>query len=246
MLVQGILEYEDRQFEFLYVFQEFSPEYCMIQYEGKSYNLKFLASRFKFITAFRAFEDYFESGMMRMHVKKVLDGNEKQYYFKYFDILVSMELAHINEKEDYVIGKITELIPTYDSETGLFLIDAHIGNKIVHFLEEEDLTFFFKYAKIRLGYYSGEKLDELISCVGTYLDITFGRKNVLEHYQMTSPSCMKVFPEKTLENFTNTGAFEITSYGMVDTAVREKMYYNIKNILNDIVSENLLNDLAEY
>ena len=63
---------------------------------------------------------------------------------------------------------------------------------------------------------------------------------------MTSPSCMKVFPEKTLENFTNTGAFEITSYGMVDTAVREKMYYDIKNILNDIVSENLLNDLAEY
>ena len=52
--------------------------------------------------------------------------------------------------------------------------------------------------------------------------------------------------EKTLSNFIETGLFSVGSNGLIDNTVKEKLYEEIEERLEDIISEGILRELVEF
>ena len=77
------------------------------------------------------------------------------------------------------------------------------------------------------------------------MDLKKGYK-VLDMSGITSSNCFVEKKEKTLSNFIETGLFSIGNNGLIDNTVKEKLYEEIEERLDDIISEGILRELVEF
>lgn len=246
MTLTGTFFLKKEKIEFLFAMKEFGKKNIYLKYKDKTFDLRYLINVFKTEKFFLAIKRYYEKGIFENHVKNVLDGPEsKKYVFKFMDLIIEIELSDKIENNS-VITKITELEAEFDEETSKFLITAYTGNKIIFKNEEneKDINFFYRKAKIVLGYYSSD-LNEILKLVGTYVDLKKGYK-VLDMSGMTSSNCFVEKKEKTLSNFIETGLFSVGNNGLIDNTVKEKFYEEIEERLEDIISEGILRELVEF
>jgi hypothetical protein len=243
MTVAGTFFLEKEKIKFLFAMGEFGKKNIYLEYKDKMFDLRYLINVFKTEKIFLAIKTYYERGIFENHTKSVLDGAEtKKYIFKFMDLIIEMELFD-KVGNNSVITKITELEAEFDEEVSKFLIIAYTGNKII-FKDEEDIRFFYRKAKIALGYYNSD-LNRIIKLVGTYVDLKKGYK-VLDMSGMTSSNCFVEKKEKTLSNFIETGLFSVGNNGLIDNTVKEKLYEEIEERLEDIISEGILRELVEF
>lgn len=243
MTVAGTFFLEKEKIKFLFAMKEFGEKNIYLEHRDRMFDLRYLINIFKTEKIFLAIKMYYERGIFETHIKSVLDGAEaKKHIFKFMDLIIEMELF---EKigSNSVITKITELEAEFDEEESKFLITACTGNKVI-FKDEENIHFFYRKAKIVLGYYNSD-LNRLIKLVGTYVDLKKGYK-VLDMSGITSSNCFVEKKEKTLSNFIETGLFSIGNNGLIDNTVKEKLYEEIEERLDDIISEGILRELVEF
>lgn len=243
MTLVGTIFFNKEKIDFLFVMGEFGKKNIYLQYKGKTYDLRYLVNTFKTERFFLAIKMYYDSGIFEKHAKKVLDGPEAgKHIFKFIDLIIEMRLSEKTEHNS-IISKITELEIEFDEEVDKFLITAVTGNKIVH-KDENGTSFFYKKIKIELGYYNSD-LNGVISLVGSYINIKKGYR-IVEIFGMSSFNCFTERKKKTLSNFEETGLFSLKHNGIIDNTVKEKLYEEIENRLNGIISYEMLKELVEY
>ena len=243
MTLIGTFFFGKEKMDFLFVIGEFGKKNIYLENKGKIYDLRYLINTFKTEKFFSAIKTYYESGMFERHAKKVLDGPESEkYIFKFIDLVLEMKLSDKTEHNS-IITKITELEIEFDEYEAKFLVIATTGNKIVY-KNENGFHFFYRKVKIELGYYSSDLIN-IIGLVGTYIDLKKGY-HIIEVSGETNSVCFTEKKEKTLSNFIETGFFSLNYNGIIDNAVKEKLYEDIESRLDNIISNEMLKELVEY
>ena len=64
--------------------------------------------------------------------------------------------------------------------------------------------------------------------------------------EISNSNCFIEKKERTFSNFIETGLFFMNYNRIFDNTVKEKLYEEIENRLNGIVSEEILKALVEY
>lgn len=243
MTLTGTFFFKEEKINFIFMMKEFGKKLIYLEQKEKMFDIRYLINTFKTEKIFLAIKMYYEKGIFENHAKEVLDGPEvKKYIFKFIDLIIEMELSEKIEHNS-VISKITELEPEFDEENSKFLIIASVGNKIIR-KDGENIQFFYQKAKIAFGYYNSD-LNRILKLVGSYINLKNGYK-ILDMSEISNSNCFVEKRERTFSNFIETGLFSMNHNGIFDNTVKEKLYEEIENRLNGIVSEEILKALVEY
>lgn len=214
-----------------------------IFYKDKLFDMNYFVSNFTFISRVYAFKKYYENKFQE-HLSKIIDGAETEYVFAYFGALIHMKIEEDSIKNNMMITKVSEIFLFFDEEEKIYTIEAFVGNKIFR-KSAGKVTIFYERLQITLGYYEDPKdLKNITELVGKYINLSNGYQ--INGVKQSNFNCMEIQLQKTIQNLMNTGLFKITSHGLIDHESKNKLLVKLKKRLSGIISEKLIEEIAEY
>lgn len=214
-----------------------------IKYNNFSLPAEYFFNNYFYIKRFYAFKVYYESQLFE-DLKKVYDGNETCYFFKYLDSYISLKIPETIE-EGTTVTKITKVFLTYQEQNEKYLILANLGNKTLKFDNNGKIYFVYDKLQALLGTYDTiEDIKQTFLMLGNYIDL----KEELYIFGIIPANidCMEVEENGSIYDFLNSGILQYTKNGFLDISNKNELIYDLEKKLGKVVNTDLIKQLIEY